>query len=153
MNDRVILRKDDIDLRKLKEKMVYDDTDALVSYIESAEDERKGTGLRSIEIESYGSTTRNSMLKLKKQIQKQFDIDNIVIIQRVGEFEPGENVMGLLISAPDKGEALEALAASIDMFGSHVPIKKRVTMVDGREYWVKRSDEVMDLYGQVAEGI
>ncbi|MFP4000904.1 MAG: molybdenum cofactor biosynthesis protein MoaE [Thermoplasmata archaeon] len=153
MNDRVILKEDYIDIREFREKMVYDDTEALVSHVGSAEDERKGTELKSVEIETYGTTTKNSMLKLKDEIKKQFDINNIVIYQRVGKFDPGEKIMAVLISSPDKGEALEALAACLDMFESHVPIKKRVAMVDGREYWVKRADEVMDMYGQVAERI
>ncbi len=153
MNNRVILGKDNFDLEEFREKMIYDDTDAVVTSIELARDKRKGIKLESVEIESYGSPTRNSMEKIKDVVRKRFDISNIVIIQRVGKFIPGENITGILISAPERGEALEALAMALDMFETHVPIKKRVTTVDGREYWIKRADEVMNLYGQVAEGI
>ncbi len=153
MNNRVILKEDDIDMQEFKDKIIYDGTTALVSYTEQAHDERKEVEILSIEIESYGRPTKNSMHKIKDMIQKEFDIDNIVLIQRIGEFEPGDDIMGALISAPEKGEALEAMAMCLDMFESHVPIKKRVATADGRAYYVKRADEVMDLYGQVVEEI
>jgi len=153
MNDRVILKEDDVELRKFKEKMIYDDTDALVTLTERALNRRKGSRVKFVEIESYGSTTKNSMQKIKDLIQKRFDIDNIVIIQRLGTFKPGDNTRDILISAPDKGEALEALAMANDMIRSHVPIKKKVALEDGREYWVKRADEVMNMYGQVVQGV
>jgi len=153
MNNKVILGKEDIDLQEFKGKMVYDDTDSLVSYTERAEKERKGAEVESIEIESYGSPTRNSMHKVKDMIQKEFEINTIVLIHRIGHFEPGDTIKAVLISAPEKEVALKALAMTIDMVESHVPIKKRVSTTDGRDYWVKRADEVMNLYGQVVEGI
>ncbi len=149
MNDRVILGEEDVDLNELKEEMVYDDTSAVVSYTEPAEKRRRGAELISVEVESYGAPTKNSMRRLRDEIRNRFDINNIVMVQRVGEFEPGEKVVGILISAPERGEAFEALAMCLDLFETHIPIRKRVATVDGREYWVKRADEVMDMYGQV----
>ncbi len=149
MNDRVILGEKEVDLQEFKEKMVYDNTNTLVTHTEAADRKQKGAELQSVEIEDYGSPTKNTMHKIKDLIQKRFDINNIVLFQRVGKFEPGEEVSGVLISSPDRGEAFEALALSLDMFETHVPIRKRVATVDGREYWIKRADEVMDMYGQV----
>jgi len=153
MNNRVILSEEDIDLRELRENMIYDDTDSLVTFTEQAQNERKGAEVISVEIEAYKSITRNSMQKVKDLIQKRFDINNIVIIQRVGKFEPGENIREFLISAPEKGEALEASAMALDIFEPHVPLKKKVATLDGRKYWVKRADEVMNMYGQLASEI
>jgi len=153
MNDRVILKEDEVDLQKFKEKMIFDDTDALVTLTERARNRRKGDKVKSVKIESYGSTTKNSMHKIKDLIHKRFEIGNIVIIQRLGTFQPGDNIREILISAPDKGDALEALAMANDMTQSHVPMKKKVALTDGREYWVKRADEVMNMYGQVIQGV
>lgn len=147
------MKEDEVDLQKFKEKMIYDDTDALVTLTERARNMRKGSRVKFVKIESYGSTTKNSMHKIKDLIRKRFDINNIVIIQRLGTFESGDDIREILISAPDKGEALEALAMANDLIRSHVPIKKKVALEDGREYWVKRADEVMDMYGQVVQGV
>ncbi|MFW6064849.1 MAG: molybdenum cofactor biosynthesis protein MoaE, partial [Candidatus Natronoplasma sp.] len=103
MNDRVILKEDEVDLQKFKEKMIYDDTDALVTLTERARNMRKGSRVKFVKIESYGSTTKNSMHKIKDLIRKRFDINNIVIIQRLGTFESGDDIREILISAPDKG--------------------------------------------------
>ncbi|MEF8832351.1 MAG: molybdenum cofactor biosynthesis protein MoaE [Candidatus Thermoplasmatota archaeon] len=153
MDNEVILREGVVDIKEFKQKMIHDDTEALVTLTEQADQERKGVQIISVEIETYGSTTRNSMGKIKDLIQKRFDIGDMVIIQGVGSFKPGETIRGVLVSASQKGEALESLAMAMDMFGPHVPIKKRVSTSDGREYWVKRADEVMNMYGQLAEGI
>jgi len=153
MNNRVIVDEEDFGLQEFKEKMIYDDTDAFVTLTERARNRKKGAEVKFVRIESYGSTTKNSMDKIKDLIQKRFYINNIVIIQRVGTFEPGEEVRKILVSAPKKEEALKAIAMSNNMVQSHVPIKKKVALLDGREYWVKRADEVMNMYGQVINDI
>jgi len=60
--------------------------------------------------------------------------------------------MGVLISAPEKVEALQALTACLDLIESYVPLQIKVVTVDEREYWVHSDDHVIELYGQEADG-
>ena len=149
----MLLREKNFDLEKFEKKMICDGTEAVVTYFEPVKKKREGVEVKHLEVGSYEMTTRNGMVKVKNQVNDRFDIDHVVIIQRVGVFEPGEKLRGVLVSAPKRGEAVEALGVCLELFETHVPLQKKVVTVEGREYWVQRDDDLMELYGQVAEDL
>lgn len=153
MKNRALLTEEDFDIEEFREKMICDDTEAVVTYTKPVKKRREGAEVKHIEVEFYERATREGMVTIREQINDQFNIDHVVIIQRVGEVEAGKKVMGVLIGAPEKIEALQALDACLDLIESHVPLQIKVVTVDEREYWVRSDDHVMELYGQVAEGI
>ena len=149
----MIVSEEDFDLEKFRDKMIGDDSTPVVIFTEPVQKEKDGVEISEMEVIPYSSTTKNSIITIRDQVVDRFDIETVAIIQRVGVLEPGEKVMAVLISAAERDEAAEALGFCLEMFEMHIPIRKKVVTVDGKEYWIERSDDVMELYGQVAEGM
>jgi len=153
MKNRVIVSEEDFNLEKFRDRMISDDSSPVVIFTEPVQKEKDGVKISKMKVIPYSSTTKNSIITIKDQVIDRFDIETVAIIQRVGLLDPGEKVMAVLISAAEREEAAEALDFCLEMFEMHLPIQKKIITVDGKKYWLERSDDVMELYGQVADGM
>jgi len=150
MKNKVVLTENKIDLQKYKERSIRDDNTHMVTYTEPVQQEKNGDHIKEMEVTQYESTTRNSILTVKNQVVKQYDIESIVFIQRIGIIKPKKNVLAIMISAKENREAVDALSFCLDMFEKHVPIQKKLITEDEKEYWIDRADEIIELYGKLA---
>lgn len=153
MKSKVILGEEDFDLEDLKEDLVEEDTSAVMSFTDIVKREREGVDVEHLEIRIYEGMTKNEMKRVKDEVLKEFDINGIVIIQRIGIIGSGGNVMGIVISAPEKKNAIEACVSCLDRFESYVPLWKKETTVEGKEHWVEEADELHSLYNRMVKWI
>ncbi len=153
MKSKVILDEDDFNLEKLKSKLVKDDTSAVMTFSDIVKKEREGVDVEHLEVRIYEGMTKNEMKRVKDETLNEFDINGIVLVQRIGILEAGENIMGVLIGAPGKEEAIEACVSCLDRFESYVPLWKKEKTVDGKEHWVEEADELHSLYNRMVKWI
>ncbi|MFP4142763.1 MAG: molybdenum cofactor biosynthesis protein MoaE [Thermoplasmata archaeon] len=153
MKSKVILDEVDFDLEDLKEELVEDDTSAVMTFTDIVKREREGVNVEHLEVRIYEGMTKNEMNRVRDEVLKEFDINGIVIIQRIGIIESGGNVMGIVISAPEKKDAIEACVSCLERFESYVPLWKKETTIDGKEHWVEEADELHSLYNRMVKWI
>jgi molybdopterin synthase catalytic subunit len=109
-------------LRELKEKKSIG---AIVSFTGVV---RAEEGLNTIEIESYDEMTSEKMAELSKNAKKNFGVEDVSIIHRVGALKPGDNIVLIAVSSPHRKEAFRACEWLIDELKKIVPIwKKEIT--------------------------
>ncbi|MFP4000502.1 MAG: molybdenum cofactor biosynthesis protein MoaE, partial [Thermoplasmata archaeon] len=92
MKSKVILDEVDFDLEDLKEELVEDDTSAVMTFTDIVKREREGVNVEHLEVRIYEGMTKNEMNRVRDEVLKEFDINGIVIIQRIGIIESGGNV-------------------------------------------------------------
>ncbi len=153
MKSKIILGEEDFNLEDLKEKVVEDDTSAVVTYSEVVKKEREGVNVSHLEVRIYEGMSRNEMKRVKDETIKNFDINKVIIVQRIGIVEAGENEMGIIVSAPEKDDALEALLSCLETYETYVPFWKKETTVDGKAHWVQEADELHSLYNRMVKWI
>lgn len=153
MKSKIILGEEDFDLEELKEKVVKEDTSAVMTFSDIVKKEREGANLQNLEVRIYEDMTKNEMKRVKDETLKEFEITGIVLAQRIGILEAGENVMGIVISAPEMEEAIEASVSCLEKFREYVPLWKKETTMDGKEHWVEEADELHSLYNRMVKWI
>ncbi|MEF8831897.1 MAG: molybdenum cofactor biosynthesis protein MoaE [Candidatus Thermoplasmatota archaeon] len=153
MNSKILLGEEDFDLEELKKKVVKDDTGAVMTFSDIVKKKREGTDLRNLEVRIYEGMTRNEMKRVKDETLKEFDITGIVLAQRIGVIDARENVMGIVVSAPEIEEAIEGSVSCLEKFREYVPLWKKETTIDGKEHWVEEADELHSLYNRMVKWI
>lgn len=153
MKGKIILGEEDFDLEDLKDEVVMEETSAVVTFSDVVQREREGVNVENLEVRIYEGMTRNEMRRVKEEIIKEFEINYLIIVQRYGLLEAGENIFGIIVSAPDREKALEAGIACLEKFNSYVPLWKKETTVEGEERWVEEADELHSLYNRMVKWI
>jgi len=153
MKSKILLEEEDFDLEELKKNVVDDNTSAVMTFSDVVKKESNGTDLQNLEVRIYEGMTRNEMKRVKEQTIKEFDINGIILVQRIGIIEAGENAMAIVISSPETEEAIEACVSCLDRFREYVPLWKKETTIDGKQHWVEQADELHSLYNRMVKWI
>ncbi len=86
--------------------------------------------------EAYEPMALKEMEKLVKQAHKQFEIENVGIVHRLGRLDIGETSVVISVAAPHRRAAFEACEWLIKELKRTVPIWKKEVYAD-RETWVE----------------
>lgn len=153
MKNKVLLREKDFDLEELKDTVVKNDAGAVMTFSDVVKKEREGVDVQSLEVRIYEGMTKTEMKRVQDETLKEFDISGIVLVQRIGILEAGENITGIVVSAPEIEEAIEACVSCLEKFREYVPIWKKETTIDGNQHWVEEADELHSLYNRMVKWI
>ena len=75
------------------------------------------------------------MAEIREQALANFEIDDMHIIHRVGEFKPSDHIVMIAVAAAHRKEAFRACEYAIDELKKKVPIWKKEITISG-EHWV-----------------
>lgn len=115
------------------------DCGALVLYFgtvrETAHGGRRGKVVR-LEYEAFKEMAEGKLAALRKEALRRFEIKELLLHHRVGNFDVGEDVVMLAIAAPHRDSALEAARWAIAEMKQTVPIWKKEVYRGGGARWV-----------------
>ena len=86
--------------------------------------------------EGYEPMALKEMAKLARQAKKQFEIENVGIVHRLGKLEIGETSVVISVAAPHRRAAFEACEWLIVELKRTVPIWKK-EVYRGGETWIE----------------
>jgi molybdopterin synthase catalytic subunit len=86
--------------------------------------------------EAYKEMAEKKMAEIGLQAQKQWDIEDVAVLHRVGRLEIGEISVLIAVASPHRAEAFEACRYVIDRLKETVPIWKKEVGGDG-SFWVE----------------
>ncbi|MGI8640108.1 MAG: molybdenum cofactor biosynthesis protein MoaE [Pyrinomonadaceae bacterium] len=89
-----------------------------------------------LEYEGYEPMALKEMEKLIAQAHKQFEIESVGIVHRLGKLEIGETSVVISVAAPHRIAAFEACEWLIKELKRTVPIWKKEVYADG-ETWIE----------------
>src|SRR5215210_751099 len=91
--------------------------------------------------EAYQPMALKEMEKLIARARKQFEIENVGVVHRLGKLEIGETSVVISVAAPHRRAAFEACEWLIKELKRAVPVWKKEVYRDG-EVWIEGEGEV-----------
>lgn len=113
---------------------------AVALFVGTVRSPNRGLRVLHIDYQGYEAMIAPQMAVVAVELRRRFDLRRLVIAHRLGRLEPGEASIVIAASSPHRGDALQAVAAAIDLCKERLPVwKYEVTEAGGD--WVPGSSE------------
>lgn len=136
MEDKIRVIKEDFSIDEIKEEIISDDVGAVVVFNGVVRSTNNGYSVKNLEIQRYEDMTLNELKKVREEVINNFKIDDIYIIHRYGLLKVGDNIVGIVVTAPHRDAAFDACRYCIDRLKEIVPLWKKETTEEGEDKWV-----------------
>ncbi|MBS0234142.1 MAG: molybdenum cofactor biosynthesis protein MoaE [Proteobacteria bacterium] len=105
--------------------------------------EVNGEPLVSLTLEHYPEMTEAELERIEAEARERFALSASLIIHRVGELKPGDNIVLVIACAPHRQDAFAGAEFLMDYLKTRAPFWKKETLADGSSRWVdaRESDE------------
>jgi molybdopterin synthase catalytic subunit len=105
--------------------------------------EVQGEALVSMTLEHYPGMTEAELERIESEAQIRFKLSASLIIHRVGELMPGDNIVLVMACAAHRHDAFAAAEFLMDYLKSYAPFWKKETFASGATKWVaaRESDD------------
>jgi molybdopterin synthase catalytic subunit len=115
---------------------------AVVSFVGTVRDINQGTGVSSLTLEHYPGMTDKSLEEIVAQATSRWQLDEVLVIHRVGPLLPLDQIVLVAVSSAHRGEAFEACEFVTDWLKTRAPFWKKEATPQG-ERWVdaRESDD------------
>jgi molybdopterin synthase catalytic subunit len=108
---------------------------AVVSFIGTVRDINQGTGVSSLTLEHYPGMTDKSLQAIVAQAKSRWQLDEVLVIHRVGPLQPLDQIVLVAVTSAHRGEAFEACEFVMDWLKTRAPFWKKEATPQG-ERWV-----------------
>jgi molybdopterin synthase catalytic subunit len=113
---------------------------AVCSFSGLVRDNSHGKEVTALAYDAYVPMAEKLMREIADQIAREFPINRIAMVHRIGKMDVGELVVVVSVGAAHRDAAFKAACAGIDRLKKTVPIWKKEHFVDGSE-WVGATPE------------
>jgi len=115
---------------------------AVVSFVGTVRDINQGTGVSSLTLEHYPGMTDKSLEDIVAQAKARWQLDQVLVIHRVGPLQPLDQIVLVAVTSAHRGEAFEACEFVMDWLKTRAPFWKKEATPQG-ERWVdaRESDD------------
>ncbi|MCK5877580.1 MAG: molybdenum cofactor biosynthesis protein MoaE [Candidatus Marithrix sp.] len=110
---------------------------ATATFIGTMRDYNAGDTVKSMFLEYYPKMTEKYLQQISETALQRWDILDTLIIHRVGEILPGDDIVLVAVWAGHRTPAFAACRFLIEELKAKAPFWKRETLVDDDIRWVK----------------
>jgi molybdopterin synthase catalytic subunit len=108
---------------------------AVASFIGVVRDLNEGTGVKAMTLEHYPGMTEKALADIVEQAQQRWDVYDVLVIHRVGELRPTDQIVLVVVTSAHRGEAFAACEFVMDYLKTDAPFWKKETTAAGTR-WV-----------------
>lgn len=112
---------------------------AVVSFIGQVRDLNDGENVTAMNLEHYPSMTEKSLEGILAQAKKRWAIEDALIVHRVGELKPLDQIVLVLVASAHRKDAFAACEFMMDFLKTEAPFWKKEQTPSG-ERWVEAKD-------------
>ena len=98
--------------------------------------EVQGEPLVSMTLEHYPGMTEAELERIEVEAQRRFKLSASLVIHRVGELKPGDNIVLVVACAPHRQDAFAAAEFLMDYLKTQAPFWKKEVLASGAARWV-----------------
>jgi molybdopterin synthase catalytic subunit len=112
---------------------------AVASFVGVARDENDGDRVTSMTLEHYPGMTERALDDICEQARRRWRVLDILVVHRVGELRPTDQIVLVAVTGSHRGEAFAACEFVMDYLKTEAPFWKKeataagVRWVDARE--------------------
>ncbi|MGH1418462.1 MAG: molybdenum cofactor biosynthesis protein MoaE [Hyphomicrobiaceae bacterium] len=92
--------------------------------------------IQSMTLEHYPGMTEAELARVEAEALRRFPLTASLIIHRVGELAPGDNIVLVIAASPHRKAAFEGAEFLMDYLKTSAPFWKKEAGSDGQANWV-----------------
>jgi molybdopterin synthase catalytic subunit len=108
---------------------------AVASFVGTVRDVNQGTGVSSMTLEHYPGMTERALEEIVAQARGRWRLDDVLVIHRVGELRPLDQIVLVAVTSAHRGEAFAACEFVMDWLKTQAPFWKKEATPEGAR-WV-----------------
>lgn len=109
---------------------------AVTSFIGTVRDINDGSGVAAMTLEYYPGMTEQALEAICAQARGRWDVYDTLVVHRVGELRPLDQIVLVAVTSAHRGEAFAACEFIMDYLKTQAPFWKKESTADG-ERWVE----------------
>ncbi|WP_045835544.1 molybdenum cofactor biosynthesis protein MoaE [Hyphomicrobium sp. 99] len=128
----------DFDVSEEMSRLTAGDTGigGVALFVGKVRGEVQGEALVSMTLEHYPGMTEAELERIEGEAQCRFKLSGSLIVHRVGELKPGDNIVLVIACAPHRQDAFAAAEFLMDYLKMYAPFWKKETLASGASRWV-----------------
>ena len=111
----------------------------VVAFVGTVRDLNEGLGVATLTLEHYPGMTEKSLTAIATEACNRWRLEDLVIIHRVGELRPTDQIVLVAVASAHRGEAFAACEFLMDYLKTRAPFWKKEATPEG-ERWVEARD-------------
>jgi molybdopterin synthase catalytic subunit len=108
----------------------------LVSFVGQVRDMNDGEAIKTLTLEHYPAMTQSALEAIEAEAKSRWDVIDALIIHRVGELKPQDQIVLVAVTSAHRGEAFHACEFIMDYLKTSAPFWKKEATNQG-ERWVE----------------
>jgi len=112
---------------------------AIVSFVGQVRDLNDGDNVASMTLEHYPVMTEKSLESIVEQAKNRWAIEDALIVHRVGELKPQDQIVLVLVASAHRKDAFTACEFMMDYLKTEAPFWQKEQTLSG-ERWVDAKD-------------
>jgi molybdopterin synthase catalytic subunit len=115
---------------------------AVASFVGVVRDLNEGADVATMTLEHYPAMTEKALAGIVEQAKSRWDLYDALVIHRIGELRPTDQIVLVVVTSAHRGEAFAACEFVMDYLKTEAPFWKKETTPQGTR-WVdgRESDE------------
>lgn len=115
---------------------------AVACFVGTVRDVNQGSGVSTMTLEHYPGMTEKALQAIVDDAHRRWTLDDVLVVHRVGELAPLDQIVLVAVTSAHRGEALAACEFVIDWLKTQAPFWKKETTPKGAR-WVdaRESDD------------
>lgn len=94
-------------------------------------------GVSAMTLEHYPGMTEAELSRIEAEAQSRWPLAATLIVHRVGDLKPGDNIVLVVTVSAHRSAAFEAAGFLMDYLKTRAPFWKKETDSSGNEIWVE----------------
>lgn len=118
------------------------DIGAVAAFVGQVRDVNNGNAVAAMTLEHYPGMTEKSLQAIVDNAKSRWDIYDVLVIHRIGELRPTDQIVLVVVAGSHRGEAFAACEFIMDYLKTEAPFWKKENTPQG-EHWVdaRESDD------------
>lgn len=112
---------------------------ATAVFVGTMRDFNEGDDVRSMTLEHYPGMTDKQLELIVEEAEAQWPILHSLLLHRVGNIQPGENIVLVTVWSAHRAAAFEASRFIMEALKKKAPFWKKEVLVDGESRWVSKN--------------
>jgi len=94
-------------------------------------------GIATMTLEHYPGMTEAEFARIEAEAQSRWPLQASLVVHRVGELKPGDNIVLVITASAHRQAAFEAAGFLMDYLKTRAPFWKKETDASGNAVWVE----------------
>jgi molybdopterin synthase catalytic subunit len=115
---------------------------AVAAFVGVVRDLNEGEGVARMTLEHYPGMTERALAEIEQRARSRWNLAEVLVIHRVGELQPTDQIVLVVVTSRHRGEAFAACEFVMDYLKTEAPFwKKELTPEGSRWVDARESDD------------